>query len=273
MPEGSGVTDILAKICADKRNDIAQRKTRVAIAELERRAGAADPPRGFMRRLAANATPNTPALIAEIKKASPSRGLIRAVFDPPALARAYREAGASALSVLTDTPYFQGHDDDLRAARAACDLPCLRKDFTLDPYQIVEARGLGADCILLIMAALTPAESLTLYRLARSLGLDVLAEVHDPRELDQALALDDALLGVNNRDLKTLKIDLATFERLASLAPAGRFLVAESGLKTQADVARVAAAGARAILVGESLMSQPDVGAATRALLAHETVA
>ena len=264
------MADILAKICADKRRDVAVRKTRIAMAELERRAAAADPPRGFMRRLATDARP---ALIAEIKKASPSRGLIRAIFDPPALARSYREAGASALSVLTDTPYFQGSDDDLRAARQSCDLPVLRKDFTLDPYQIVEARALGADCVLLIMAALTPDESFTLYRLARSLGLDVLAEVHDPRELDQALALDEALLGVNNRDLKTLAIDLANFERLAQRVPAGRFLVAESGLKTHADVERVAAAGAGAILVGESLMSQTDIAAATRALLAREAVA
>ncbi len=273
MHEGSGVTDILAKICADKRHEIAARKARVTLAELERRAADAPPPRGFMRRLVADAKPDAPALIAEIKKASPSRGLIRAIFDPPALAQAYRAAGASALSVLTDTPYFQGRDDDLRAARAACDLPVLRKDFMLDPYQLVEARAVGADCILLIMAALTPAETMTLYRLARSLGLDVLAEVHDPSELDQAAVLEEALLGVNNRDLKTLQIDLARFERLARLAPAGRFLVAESGLKTHDDVARVAAAGAGAILVGESLMSQHDIGAATRALLAREVVA
>jgi indole-3-glycerol phosphate synthase len=261
------MSDVLARICADKRDEVATRRARLDLATLERRAAAMPTPRGFRAALERGARPGRPALIAEIKKASPSRGLIRADFDPPSLARAYRDGGASALSVLTDGPYFQGDDAHLQAARIAVDLPALRKDFMLDAYQIVEARAIGADCVLLIMAALAPAESRALNALARDLGLDVLAEVHDPRELDQALELDGAMLGVNNRDLRTLSVDLAQFERLAERAPPDRFLVAESGLKTAADVRRVAAAGARAILVGESLMSQADVATATRALL------
>lgn len=266
------MSDVLARICADKRTEIAARRARVDLATLERRAAAMPAPRGFRASLAEGFRPGRPSLIAEIKKASPSRGLIRADFDPPALARAYRDGGARALSVLTDAPYFQGDDAYLHAAREAVALPALRKDFMLDAYQIVESRVIGADCVLLIMAALTAAESRALNGLARDLGLDVLAEVHDPRELDQALALEGAMLGVNNRDLRTLRVDLAQFELLAARAPADRFLVAESGLKTAADVRRVAAAGARAILVGESLMSQSDVTAATRALLDVETV-
>jgi indole-3-glycerol phosphate synthase len=261
-------TDVLAEICAAKRQEVDRRRGLVPLADLERRAAAAAPPRGFARQLATAANGPRPALIAEIKKASPSRGLIRADFDPPALALAYKAGGATCLSVLTDTPYFQGTDEHLQAARAAVDLPVLRKDFMVDPYQIVEARAIGADCILLILAALDDATVRELARLARDLGLDVLAEVHDEAELDRALALDGALLGINNRNLKTLKVDLAVFERLAARAPRGRFLVAESGLKTAADLARLAHAGARAFLIGESLMSQADVTAATRALLA-----
>ena len=264
-------SDVLAEICAAKRQEIARRKQQTAPADIERRAAAAAPTRGFVDRLRATAAAGRPALIAEIKKASPSRGLIRADFDPPSLARAYDQGGAACLSVLTDTPYFQGTDEHLKAARAAVDLPVLRKDFTLDPYQVHEARAIGADCILLIMAALDDATAQSLARLARSLGLDVLAEVHDEAELDRALALDDALLGINNRNLKTLKVDLAVFERLAARAPRGRLLVAESGLKTAADLARLTRAGAGAFLVGESLMAQADVAAATRALLAPAT--
>lgn len=262
------MSDVLARICAATRREVERRRAVVPLASLEARAACMPSPRGFRARLAADATPARPALIAEIKKASPSKGVIRADFDPPALARAYRDAGASALSVLTDMPWFQGRDEYLVAARAAVDLPALRKDFMLDAYQVLEARALGADCILLIMAALSPAEAASLHRLARDLGLDVLAEVHDPAELDQALALEGALLGVNNRDLRSLSVDIATFERLAARAPRDACLVAESGLATPSDVARVAAAGARAILVGESLMRQPDVAAATRALMA-----
>ena len=265
----SAASDVLAEICAKKRNEVERRKQAVPPAEIERRAAAAPPTRGFVAALRKTAAAGVkPALIAEIKKASPSRGLIRPDFDPPALARAYKTGGASCLSVLTDTPYFQGSDDDLKAARAAVDLPALRKDFTLDAYQVHEARAIGADCILLILAALDDAEVRSLFKLARGLGLDVLAEVHDEAEIDRALALDDALLGINSRNLKTLKVDLAVFERLVARVPRGRFLVAESGLKTPADLARLSRAGAGAFLIGESLMSQADVVAATRAILA-----
>ena len=264
----AGGSDVLAEICAATRREVERRKQRIPQAELERRAKTAPAPRGFARALRHAAAGPRPALIAEIKKASPSRGLIRPDFDPPALARAYRDGGATCLSVLTDGPYFQGSDAHLTAARAAVDLPVLRKDFMLDPYQVVEARAIGADCILLILAALDDATARSLARLAGEFGLDVLAEVHDEAELGRALDLNDALLGINNRNLKTLAVDLAVFERLARQAPKERFLVAESGLKTPADLARLARAGARAFLIGESLMAQADVAAATRALLA-----
>jgi indole-3-glycerol phosphate synthase len=267
----TGGSDVLAEICAATRREVERRKQRLSHGELERRARTAPTPRGFARALREASQGPRPALIAEIKKASPSRGLIRADFDPPALAKAYQDGGATCLSVLTDGPYFQGSDEHLTAARAVADLPVLRKDFMLDPYQVAEARAIGADCILLILAALDDATALSLARMARELGLDVLAEVHDEAELDRALALEGALLGINNRNLKTLAVDLATFERLAVLAPKGRFLVAESGLKTPADLARLARAGAGAFLIGESLMAQADVAAATRALLSPAT--
>jgi len=264
--------DVLAEICAAKRIDVAARKERTPFASLERRVGAARPTRGFAGQLAAIAKTKHPALIAEIKKASPSKGLIRADFDPKALAEAYREGGATCLSVLTDTPYFQGTDEHLFQARQAVDLPVLRKDFTIDPYQVYEARAIGADCILLIVAALDDASLRGLARLARDLSLDVLVEIHDDAELDRGLAVEGALLGINNRNLKTLTVDLAVFERLAPRVPQDRFLVAESGLKTNADLARLSKAGARAFLVGESLMAQADVTAATRALLSPAPV-
>jgi len=262
------MSDVLARICADKWALITARRQETPLSAVEAQAKAAPPPRGFARALQARADAGAYGLICEIKKASPSKGLIRADFDPPALARAYAAGGATCLSVLTDTPYFQGRDEDLLAARAAVDLPVLRKDFMLDPYQIVESRALGADCVLLILAALTDAQAAELENAAQDLGMDVLLEVHDGAELDRALALRSPLLGINNRDLKTLKVDLATTEALAPRVPAERLLIAESGLYGPADLARLNAVGAAAFLVGESLMRQADVTAATAALLA-----
>jgi indole-3-glycerol phosphate synthase len=260
------VTDVLGRICAAKREDVARRKA--ALPRLLADLPAEPPPRGFARALAGAAAEGRLALIAEIKKASPSRGVIRADFDPPALARASDAGGAACLSVLTDEPFFQGRDEYLRAARAAVPLPALRKDFLLDPWQVAEARVLGADCVLLIMACLEDPAARELAAAAGEHGLDVLVEVHDEAELERALALPPALLlGVNNRDLRTLEVNLATFERLAPLVPGDRLLVAESGLHRHADLLRMAEAGARAFLVGESLMREADVAAATRRLL------
>jgi indole-3-glycerol phosphate synthase len=265
MSKGRG-DDVLAKICAEKLAHIAESKAAQPEAALRAQLPDAPPLRPFAAALESRATQGCYGLIAEIKKASPSKGLIRADFDPPSLARAYEAGGATCLSVLTDTPYFQGSDDDLRAARAACTLPVLRKDFILDPYQVIESRVLGADCILLIMAALEDGMARELAAAAAELGLDVLVEVHDQAELDRALRLDARLIGINNRDLKTLKVDLHTAETLAPLVR-GRIIVGESGLNEPADLDRLAAAGARCFLVGESLMRAPDVAAATRRLL------
>ena len=262
------MVDVLAKICADKRAEIERRKRAQPVDAVVAAARRAPATRGFKSSLERKAASSTPALIAEIKKASPSRGLIRADFDPPSLARAYEAGGAACLSILTDEPYFQGRDEYLTRARDAVALPVLRKDFMLDLYQVHEARAIGADCILLIMAALDDETARALSDAAQALGMDVLAEIHDDEELDRALALPGTMLGVNNRNLKTLKVDLATFERLAPRVPRDRFLVAESGIKTNDDIARLQAAGARAFLVGESLMAQSDVTAATRELLA-----
>lgn len=261
------MSDVLSAICDRKRAHVAARKAAMPEAVLRRRLDNAAPPRGFAAALADKAAEGDYGLIAEIKKASPSKGLIRADFDPPALARAYQAGGATCLSVLTDEPYFQGADDYLVAAREAVPLPVLRKDFIVDPYQVIESRALGADCVLLIMAALDDAAARELAAAAAALGMDVLVEVHDRAELDRALRLDARLIGINNRDLKTLKVDLATAEKLAPLVPHDRVAVGESGLNTPDDLDRLAAAGARCFLVGESLMREPDVAAATRRLL------
>ncbi|WP_114858484.1 indole-3-glycerol phosphate synthase TrpC [Azospirillum brasilense] len=262
------MSDVLTRICDDKRALVQARKSARPLSAVEDAARSADPARGFIRALRRTVDGGRYGLIAEIKKASPSKGLIRPDFDPPSLARAYREGGATCLSVLTDEPYFQGCDDYLLAARAAVDLPVLRKDFMVDPYQIAESRALGADCILIIMAALSDAQAAEIEDAATAWGLDVLVEVHNREELDRALALKTPLLGVNNRNLKTLAVDIATTEELAAHVPADRMLVAESGLYSPADLSRMAAVGARCFLVGESLMRQEDVTAATRALLA-----
>ncbi|KPF87659.1 indole-3-glycerol phosphate synthase [alpha proteobacterium AAP38] len=259
--------DVLARINADKAEHVARAKAARPLSVVTDLAKAQATTRGFAKALENTVAAGRWALIAEIKKASPSKGLIRADFDPPTLARAYRDAGATCLSVLTDVPYFQGEDAFLVAARAAVELPALRKDFMIDPYQIVESRALGADCILLIMACLDDVLARELYDAAVELGMDVLVEVHDEAEMERALKLPGGLLGVNNRNLKTLAIDLATTERLSAMVPAGRHLVAESGIHSPADLTRLAQAGARRFLIGESLMAKPDVTAATKALL------
>ena len=260
--------NVLNRICEDKRRWVAAAAAARPLDTVRDEAAKAPAPRGFARALSAKAASGGYGLITEIKRASPSKGLIRADFDPPALARAYEAGGATCLSVLTDTPYFQGKDDDLLAARAACALPVLRKDFMVDPYQIVESRALGADCVLLIMAVLDDAQAADMEAVAVELGMDVLIEVHDEAELARALLLASPLIGINNRDLKTLSTDTATTRRLAPRVPPGRLTICESGLYSQADLAEMAAAGARCFLIGESLMRQDDVEGAVRALLA-----
>ena len=267
------MSDTLTRITADTRRHVEACKARRPLAVVERAARGADSPRGFASALKAAIAAGRYGLIAEIKKASPSKGLIRPDFDPPSLARAYERGGATCLSVLTDEPYFQGKDEFLVQARAATNLPVLRKDFMIDPYQIVEARALGADCVLLIMACLDDALAVELARLAHKWGMDVLVEVHDAAELDRALQIDSDLVGVNNRNLKTLVVDLATTEQLAPKVPKDRVLVAESGLGSPADLARMARVGASAFLIGESFMRQPDVEAAVREILARKAEA
>ncbi len=264
------MSDVLAKICDDKRRHIEARRRSLPFSDLEALAKSATPSRGFARALRNAVSAGRYGLIAEIKKASPSKGLLRANFDPAALALAYVAGGASCLSVLTDIPYFQGDDSYLVEARAVVDIPLLRKDFMLDPYQIMESRSLGADCILLIMAALEDTQALELAVSAVELGMDVVAEVHNRAELERALRLPTDLIGVNNRNLKTLDIDIAMTEALAGAVPDDRVLISESGLYEPTDLLRMAEAGARCFLVGESLMRQDDVEAATRRLLTKE---
>jgi indole-3-glycerol phosphate synthase len=263
--------DVLHAILQRKAEEVAVRSARLPLRELERRAASASPPRGFAAAIEARVAAGQPAVIAEVKKASPSKGVIRADFDPAAIARSYAAAGAACLSVLTDVDFFQGADAYLQQARAACALPVLRKDFIVDPYQVVEARALGADCILLIVAALDDMQLAAFSGQALALGMDVLAEVHDGDELQRALRLAPAdghapLLGINNRDLRSFEVSLDATLALRDAVPRGRRLVTESGIATPADVRRMRAAGVDAFLVGEAFMREPDPGAALRRL-------
>lgn len=256
----------LEEICTNKLSEVATRKASQSLDELDRIAKQQSAPRGFEAELRA-AVKSRFGLIAEIKKASPSKGLIRPDFHPAQHAHSYQAGGATCLSVLTDAPYFQGHEDFLVAAREACSLPVIRKDFMVDPWQVAEARSIGADAILIIVAALEDAQMAEIEAAAIERGMDVLVEVHDEIELERAADLKSRLIGVNNRDLKTFTTDLATTERLSSLAPEGTLLVGESGIRNHADCEKLANSGVRAFLVGESLMRQDDVEAATRKLL------
>jgi indole-3-glycerol phosphate synthase len=258
--------DKLQEICATKREEVAARKQATTLRALDALAASQSAPRGFRAALEAKASQGF-ALIAEIKKASPSRGLIRESFHPANHARAYAEGGAACLSVLTDAPYFQGHEDYLIEARAACALPVLRKDFMVDPWQVAEARAIGADAVLIIVAALDDVIMAEIEAAALDRGMDVLVEVHNPDEMARAARLRSRLVGINNRDLKYFVTDISVTEKLSPLAPEGALLVSESGINSHADLVRLSASGVRTFLVGESLMRQDDVAAATRALL------
>ncbi|MGE0876433.1 MAG: indole-3-glycerol phosphate synthase TrpC [Burkholderiales bacterium] len=260
------MSDILAKILATKREEVAQASAAVPLAEMQRRARAALPPRDFIGALRATIAAGRSAVIAEVKRASPSRGVLREDFDPAAIARSYEGGGAACLSVLTDAQYFQGAAAHLQAARGACALPVLRKDFMLDPYQVFEARAMGADCILLIVAALDPATMGALEALAADLGMAVLVEVHGAAELDAALRLRTPLIGVNNRNLRTFDTRLETTLDLLPAIPGDRLTVTESGILARADVSRMRAAGVNAFLVGEAFMRAPDPGEALASL-------
>jgi indole-3-glycerol phosphate synthase len=254
------MSDVLARIVAHKREEVASAKAHTPVAALEREAAEAPPARGFERSLRAKIAEGKPAVIAEVKRASPSRGLIRADFDPAAIARSYEANGAACLSVLTDREFFGGSAADLRAARAACNLPVLRKDFILEPYQVFESRAWGADCILLVVAALSDTEMAELERTAGALGLDVLVECHDAAELERALALETRLVGVNNRDLRTFETRLETTLALVGRVPKDRLLITESGIAKPADVALLSRSGVSAYLVGSAFMASDDPG-------------
>ena len=261
------MSDILEKIAAYKRIEIAEAKSRISLDDMRRQSENASVPRGFVKAIRNKHADGKAALIAEVKKASPSKGLIREDFNPPELALAYANGGAACLSVLTDTPSFQGSPDYLMAARDACSLPVLRKDFMFEPYQVYEARSWGADCILIIMSAVTDAEAMALEETAFDCGMDVLIEIHNKAELDRALTLKSDLIGINNRDLKSFKTTLKPTEELAPQIPPERIVVSESGIGSSADIAALSKFNVNTFLVGESLMRQQDVEAATRTLL------
>ena len=258
---------ILAKICADKLKHIEKQKSNIPQSEIEQKAQQAEPCRGFINALKTKISNNQNALIAEVKKASPSKGVIREDFNPTEIAKSYESGGAACVSVLTDVEYFQGCDHNLELVKSACSLPALRKDFILDVYQVYEARALGADCILLIMAALSDDKAKELEDIAIELGMDVLVEVHDEEELQRALKLQSKLVGINNRNLKTLAVDIATTANLSGMIPEGYVIVCESGIASHDDIIQVNKSGVYSFLVGESLMLQEDIEKATRALL------